>query len=117
MPFSQVIVFSTNLEPRDLVDEAFLRRIPYKIPVGDPTEAQFRRLFDLVGAELGVLIDPAAVDHLLSHHYRGEGRALRFCHPRDLVLQVRNEARYRGVEAVLTVDSADRAVDGYFSVI
>ena len=42
MPFQQVIVFSTNLEPRDLVDEAFLRRIPYKIPVGDPTEAQFR---------------------------------------------------------------------------
>ena len=54
MPFQQVIVFSTNLEPRDLVDEAFLRRIPYKIPVGDPTEAQFRQLFDMVSAELGV---------------------------------------------------------------
>ncbi|HEX6886618.1 MAG TPA: hypothetical protein VF143_00820 [Candidatus Nanopelagicales bacterium] len=117
MPFQQVIVFSTNLEPRDLVDEAFLRRIPYKVPVGDPTEAQFRELFDLVGAELGVLVDPTAVDHLLRHHYRGEGRPLRFCHPRDLLLQVRNEARYRGIDAMLTIDSADRAVDGYFSVI
>jgi hypothetical protein len=117
MPFQQVIVFSTNLEPRDLVDEAFLRRIPYKVPVGDPTEAQFRELFDQVGAELGVLVDPTAVDHLLRHHYRGEGRPLRFCHPRDLLLQVRNEARYLGIDAMLTIDSADRAVDGYFSVI
>jgi hypothetical protein len=117
MPFEQVIVFSTNLEPRDLVDEAFLRRIPYKIPIGDPTQAQFRHLFDMVGAELGVTVHRDAVDHLVRRHFQGEGRPMRFCHPRDLLLQVRNEARYRDVPAELTVDSADRAVDGYFSVI
>ena len=45
VPFDQFVIFSTNLEPRDLVDEAFLRRIPYKIDVSDPTEDQFRELF------------------------------------------------------------------------
>jgi hypothetical protein len=50
-------------------------------------------------------------------HYRRESRPLRFCHPRDLLLQVLNEARFRGVEAVLTETSADHAVDSYFSVI
>ena len=66
MPFQQVIVFSTNLEPRDLVDEAFLRRIPYKIPMGDPTEAQFRQLFDMVSdPSSGSPVEPAAIDHLI----------------------------------------------------
>ena len=55
MPFDQLIIFSTNLEPRDLVDEAFLRRIPYKIEVIDPTEEEFRQLFELMGRELGSL--------------------------------------------------------------
>jgi DNA-binding PadR family transcriptional regulator len=117
MPFQQVIVFSTNLEPRDLVDEAFLRRIPYKIPVGDPTEAQFRQLFAMVSNELGVPVEPAAIDHLIRHHYHGTHRSLRFCHPRDLLLQVLNESRYLGISPALTMDSVDRAVDAYFSVI
>lgn len=117
MPFQQVIVFATNLEPRDLVDEAFLRRIPYKIPVGDPTEDQFRALFTMVGQELGVRVDPDAVEHLLRHHYHTGHRSLRFCHPRDILLQIRNEARYLGYEPAMTLDSVDRAVDAYFSVI
>ena len=54
VPFDQLIVFSTNLEPRDLVDEAFLRRIPYKIEVIDPTSDEFRGLFELVGREAGL---------------------------------------------------------------
>jgi predicted ATPase with chaperone activity len=117
MPFQQVIVFSTNLEPRDLVDEAFLRRIPYKVPVGDPSEGQFRQLFEIVGAELGVAIRPGAVDHVIDRHYRPSERSLRFCHPRDLLLQILNDARYRGVEPEMTPVSVDRAVDSYFSVI
>ena len=117
MPFQQVIVFSTNLEPRDLVDEAFLRRIPYKVPVGDPSEEQFRSLFDLVSRELGVAIQPGSVDHLLDHHYRRSERHMRFCHPRDLVLQILNDALYRGTAPEMTVASVDRAVDSYFSVI
>ena len=117
MPFQQVIAFATNLEPRDLVDEAFLRRIPYKIPVGDPTDAQFRQLFAMVSAELGVTIAPGAVDHVIQHLYRQEDRSFRFCHPRDLLLQVLNDARYRGIDPVMSVEAIDRAADGYFSVI
>jgi hypothetical protein len=117
MPFQQVIVFSTNLEPRDLVDEAFLRRIPYKVPVGDPTEQQFRQLFGIVGAELGVRISASSVDHLIDRHYRPGERSFRFCHPRDLLLQILNDSRYRGVEPVMSEQSIDRAVDSYFSVI
>ncbi len=117
MPFQQVIVFATNLEPRDLVDEAFLRRIPYKIPVSDPTEDQFRELFAMAGQEIGVRVDPDAVEHLIRHHYHTGHRSLRFCHPRDILLQIRNESNYLGCEPAMTLDSVDRAVDAYFSVI
>lgn len=117
MPFQQVIVFSTNLEPRDLVDEAFLRRIPYKIPIADPTEAQFRSLFGVVAEELGVEVEPQALNHLISRHFRAELRPFRFCHARDLLLQILNESRYLGVPPRMTVPSIDRAVDGYFSII
>ena len=58
VPFDQLVVFSTNLEPRELVDEAFLRRIPYKIEVVDPTEDEFRRLFEMLGPKLGVAYRP-----------------------------------------------------------
>ena len=68
VPFDQFIVFSTNLEPRDLVDEAFLRRIPYKIEVQDPTPEQFRGLFEQLCREQGVGFDAAALDHLLTQH-------------------------------------------------
>ena len=47
VPFDQLVIFSTNLEPRDLVDEAFLRRIPYKIEIGDPSEEEFHQLFQI----------------------------------------------------------------------
>ena len=117
MPVQQVIVFSTNLEPRDLVDEPFLRRIPNKVPVGDPTEGQFRSLFDMVASGLGVTIRPGAVDHVIDHHYRRMERHFRFCHPRDLLLQILHDARYRGVEPEMTTVTVDRAVDSSFSII
>lgn len=92
VPFDQLIIFSTNLEPGDLVDEAFLRRIPHKINVVDPTEAGFRRLFDLVAPRLGIEIVPGAVGHLIARHDRGAGRPFRCCQPRDLLLQIRSRA-------------------------
>ncbi len=70
VPFDQLIVFSTNLEPKDLVDDAFLRRIPYKIEVIDPTEEEFRELFKIMAPKLGVEYDEAAVDYLIEKHYR-----------------------------------------------
>ena len=57
VPFDQLIIFSTNLEPKDLVDDAFLRRIPYKIEVLDPSEEEFRELFKIMAPKLGIKFD------------------------------------------------------------
>ena len=70
VPFEQLIIFATNLEPRDLVDEAFLRRIPYKIEISDPSEEEFHRLFAFYGKQLGCEHRPEMVQYLLEKHYR-----------------------------------------------
>ncbi len=117
VPFDQLVVFSTNLEPRDLVDEAFLRRIPYKIEAIDPTEQEFRDLFKLMAGKLEIAYDDAAVDYLINTHYKKNNRPLRFCHPRDLLLQIRNYCSYCGEAAVMTPEYLDRAVENYFAVM
>ncbi len=117
VPFDQLVVFSTNLEPRELVDEAFLRRIPYKIEAIDPTEQEFRDLLKLMAEKLGVAYDTTAADYLLATHYQAAGRPLRFCHPRDLLLQVRNYCRYCGEMPRMTPEYMDRAVENYFAVM
>ncbi|MEN6404876.1 MAG: AAA family ATPase [Thermoguttaceae bacterium] len=116
-PFDQLVVFSTNLEPRELVDEAFLRRIPYKIEVTDPSEDEFRRLIRTVGERFGMAYQSDVVDDLIASHYRQGKRPLRFCHPRDLLLQVVNDCKYRGVPPEMTREHFDRAVENYFAVM
>ena len=120
MPFDQLIIFATNLEPKDLCDEAFLRRIPYKINVCDPTEAQFRKLFEFVAPSMGFDVDePArkAIDHLVETHYKAAGRPFRCCQPRDLMLQVKNRCLYSGLEPALTPELFDYAASVYFTVM
>lgn len=117
VPFDQLVVFSTNLEPRALVDEAFLRRIPYKIEVHDPTEEEFHKLFELFGRRLGVVYRREAVDYLIKRHYKQAGRAFRFCHPRDLLLQVLNYCKFHGRPPEMTPAYFDRAVENYFAVL
>lgn len=117
VPFDQLVVFSTNLEPRELVDEAFLRRIPYKIEVIDPTEEEFRHLFEVMGKKLGVVYRREAVDRLIAKHFKAEERRLRFCHPRDLLLQVLNYCKYHKCPAEMTDEYFDRAVENYFAVM
>jgi len=117
VPFDQLVVFSTNLEPRDLVDEAFLRRIPYKIEVVDPTEEEFYHLFELLAPKLGIVYRKSTVDYLIATHYKTLNRPFRFCHPRDLLLQVRNYCSYRNCPPEMTNDNIDRAVNNYFAVM
>jgi len=117
VPFDQLIVFSTNLEPRELVDEAFLRRIPYKIEVVDPTEEEFRDLFRLMAPKLGIEYRREPIDYLVETHYRKAGRPFRFCQPRDLLLQVRSSCAYHKKSPELTPELLDLAVDIYFSVM
>ncbi|HSW45990.1 MAG TPA: AAA family ATPase, partial [Phycisphaerae bacterium] len=99
VPFDQLLIFSTNLEPRDLVDEAFLRRIPYKINIIDPTEEEFRDLFRIMCRHLEMEYDDAVVDYLIEQHHRSTGRAFRCCQPRDLLTIIRNQGRYGGRQA------------------
>ncbi len=117
VPFDQLIIFSTNLEPHELTDEAFLRRIPYKVEVGDPSMEEFRRLFEVGCRTMGFAYRPEAVDYLVQKHYRPFGRCLRRCHPRDLLSQVRNYCVYRGVTSELRPDYLDRAVSAYFTTV
>ncbi|MDA0282472.1 MAG: AAA family ATPase [Planctomycetota bacterium] len=117
VPFDQLVIFSTNLEPKDLVDDAFLRRIPYKVQVPNPTPTQFHELFRLMCKQIGIAYEQDAVDHLIKNHYTKTGRELRACHPRDLMLQVRNYCLYEEIELQLTRESMDFAVACYFSVL
>ncbi|HET6880740.1 MAG TPA: AAA family ATPase, partial [Pirellulales bacterium] len=94
VPFEQLILFSTNLEPEDLVDEAFLRRIPYKVHIADPSESEFHRLFEFSAPKLGFRYRRESVEYLIERHYRPLDRGLRRCHPRDLLGQIRNYCVY-----------------------
>ena len=117
VPFDQLIVFSTNLEPADLVDEAFLRRIPYKLDVLDPSEAQYRALFQTMAKNLKLRCTQDMVDYLIQKHYHAASRPLRFCHPRDLLRQVANYCSFHEVEPCVTQENLDAAVKNYFAAI
>lgn len=117
VPFDQLIIFSTNLEPKDLVDEAFLRRIPYKIDVQDPSEEDFRELFRLMAPKLGFVYREDVVEHLIEKHYRATKRPFRCCQPRDLLLQVRNFCHYQDRPLEMTQENFDFAVQNYFAVM
>jgi hypothetical protein len=113
-PFDCLLVFSTNLEPRDLADEAFLRRIPYKIYVGDPLEDEFAQLVEVVADKLGVQLQQRSVKYLIDRHYKLPKRAMRMCHPRDLLLQVRHLCEYERRPVVAGPTEWDRVVSNYF---
>ena len=117
VPFDQLVVFSTNLEPRDLVDDAFLRRIPYKIEVKDPTEKEFVELFKIMCPIMGFQFDQALITYLIEQHYRPKQRPFRCCHPRDLLLQVKNLCKYLQRPQQLSKEGFDFAADNYFSIV
>lgn len=117
IPFEQLIIFSTNLEPTDLADEAFLRRIPYKIEIGDASEAEFHRLFELYAAHFGCEYRPEVVDYVIGEHYRPKNRPMRRCHPRDLLGQIRNYCVYNDVPVEMRPEYFDRVIVSYFTVV
>jgi len=117
VPFDQLLIFSTNLEPKDLVDDAFLRRIPYKINVADPSEEEFRELFRMMCPIIGFEHTEALVNRLIEKHYRQTDRPFRCCHPRDLLLLAKNACQYRGEPMVLTEEKLDFAVSVYFTIM
>lgn len=117
VPFDQLIVFSTNLEPKDLVDDAFLRRIPYKIEVENPTEEEFIALFKIMCPIMGFEYDEAAIRYVIDQHYKPINRPFRCCQPRDLLLQIKNYCLYQREAMVLSPERFDFAVENYFAVM
>jgi hypothetical protein len=114
VPFDVLTVFATNLEPESLADEAFLRRIPYKIPIIDPSVDEFTRIFELNCRRRKLRFHRVMVAYLQRRHYNPVGRPLRACHPRDLLDQVTALCRYRGIEPVITRELLDAACASYF---
>ena len=114
MPFDVLTVFATNLNPESLADEAFLRRIPYKIPIEDPSVEEFSRIFEMNCRKRRLRFHQVMVAYLLRRHYQPFDRAMRACHPRDLLDQVTALCRYRGIEPVITRDLLDAACASYF---
>lgn len=116
VPFEQLIIFSTNLNPDSLVDEAFLRRVPYKIYVDNPGADEYRELMKSVCKSMGFEYKPEASEYMLEY-YAKTGREPRRCHPRDLMTQIANYCKYRKIKKVLRPDFLDRACRTYFSAL
>ena len=115
IPFYVMIIFSTNLDPKDLVDEAFLRRIRHKIEVGNPTLDQFREIFQMVSKAKGVPYDENGLKYLLKRWYIDMDRDLRMVHPRDILTQLIDIASYLDVPATMSdYDLLDGAAASYF---
>ena len=114
VPFNVFIIFATNLKPESLADEAFLRRIPYKILAKNPTFEEFCQIFELNCRKRGLPFDTVLVEYLDRKYYKPRKLQMRACHPRDLVCQVIDICRYQGREPVITRELLDAACSSYF---
>jgi hypothetical protein len=114
IPFNVLIVFATNLKPESLADEAFLRRIPYKILAKNPTMDEYCRIFELNCQRRGMRFDPVMVEYLDRKYYQPRKLQMRACHPRDLISQVVDRCRYEDREPEITRELLDAACHSYF---
>jgi len=114
VPFDVLVIFSTNLPPKDLVDEAFLRRLRHKIEIVDPTFDIYRDIFRRVAKQKGVGYSDEGLSYLLQEWYIKPERKLRASHPRDLCDQIIDISRYMQVEPVMSKDLLDKAASSYF---
>jgi len=114
VPFDVLVIFSTNLPPKDLVDEAFLRRLRHKIEIGDPSYEDYRRIFQEVAKQKGVHYDDQGLAYLLQEWYIKSNRKLRASHPRDLCDQILDISSYLSVEPTMDREMIDRAAQNYF---
>jgi hypothetical protein len=114
VPFNVFIVFATNLKPESLADEAFLRRIPYKILAKNPTLEEYCSIFELNCRKRGLSFDPVMVEYLERKYYAPRRLQMRACHPRDLINHVVDICRYTGREPLISRELLDAACGSYF---
>lgn len=114
VPFEQLLIFSTNLEPKNLGDEAFWRRIRYMIETPSPDENDFKRIFQAVCGKNKIVFDEAAFAHLINKYYKAAKREYRSVHPRDILNHVGDHISYYGLEPKLTKELIDQACHSFF---
>ncbi|HEV3167191.1 MAG TPA: hypothetical protein VGZ22_24495 [Isosphaeraceae bacterium] len=113
VPYRQMLIIATNLDPATVMDQAFLRRMGYRLRLDKPTVQDYVRIFERYAANVGAPIHPGVVDRLMNR-YGGEQRDLRCCEPRDLIERVRDICRFRNLSLELTHEHLDLAWMGYF---
>ena len=114
VPFNALLVFCTNLDPGRILDEALLRRIPYKICMMDPSEEDFITILKNGAEQFNIPYDNSCVDYLIEKHFRGV-RPMRGCHPRDILQQLVNIALYENRPPRMTNRDLDKSITLYFS--
>jgi predicted ATPase with chaperone activity len=114
MPFGVLVVFATNIKPSELVDEAFLRRIHYKVFTESPSEDDFKRIFERCCHEHALNYDEPLVDELITDLFAPRQIPLRGCHPRDLITQALSIGEYLGQPGRLTSTLLKMAFHTYF---
>jgi predicted ATPase with chaperone activity len=114
VPFEVLVIFATNLPPKDLVDEAFLRRLRHKVEIGDPNYEEYREIFRRVAADKKVEYDDQGLAYLLQEWYIKRNRKLRASHPRDLCDQILDIAAYMSTPPSMSPEMIDRAAQAFF---
>jgi len=115
IPFKTLIIFSTNLKPKDLIDGAFLRRIPHKLGIDYPSAVQFYHIFVQACRQRGLEFNQTAFRYLIEHYYQKPQRPFQACHARDLLNLLTDFARFRQEPVQLTVKLIDKAASSYFA--
>ena len=114
VPFDQLLIFSTNLDPTQLADEAFLRRIKFKIHISNPTEPQWRLIWQMVTRNKNVEYEDRGLDYILETWIRPFNRPLRMCQPRDILEQMISIGKYNMERVTFSPDLIDAACSTYF---
>jgi hypothetical protein len=114
VPFTCLLILSTNLRPQNLMDEAFLRRVHFKVHVPDPTEAEYREIWRRRCAHEGVRLEVEVLDRLIAAHYTAKGRPLHGSHPRDLLNHIIHAARYFSRPVAMSDELMEWACETYF---
>ena len=114
VPFDQLIIFSTNIEPKQLVDEAFLRRIRYKVEVGNPSPQEYREILRRICMAKNVPYSDDGLRYLLEQEYPRRNIEMRACHPRDLIDQLIDIARFTRTTPTMSRELMAAACKSYF---
>ncbi len=114
VPFDVLVLFSTNLTPGRLADEAFLRRIRHKVEIPNPTEDEFRKIFHQACENSGIAANEDVTGYLLEHWYTGHDREFRGCHAQDIIDAVIDTWTAEGAPTTLTREMLDEGCATYF---